>query len=93
MNGGIALNYSGSSGRNALWGTSSRGHKCIIRFLLENGNCEIIPDCEGATLIEIAATDGHWNADDGFIMHGPTIRTDRATYPRTSNMNHQNLAF
>ena len=41
------------------WGASKSGHKTIIRYLLQNGCCLNILDCEGVTPIDIAAREGH----------------------------------
>jgi ankyrin repeat protein len=56
---GMALDYGDTFGRTALCGAAKRGHKNIIRFLLENGICTNTPDCLGFTSVAIAAKEGH----------------------------------
>jgi len=51
---GTALDYCDNFGCTALWAAAQRGHKSIIRFLLDNSSCVNIPDC-GLTPMYIAA--------------------------------------
>jgi hypothetical protein len=46
VEGGLALNCGETFRRTALWGAAKSGHKLIIKFLLQNGSCVNIPECE-----------------------------------------------
>ena len=80
MKAGTALDYGDPYGRTALWGAAKRGHKSIIRFLLENGSFVNIPDCKGVTPIYIAAKEGHWGAVDEFPKYKPIINPEVTEY-------------
>ena len=73
---GIPLDNGDHFGRTALWGAAEGGHKLIIRFLLQNGSCVNIPDCEGVTPRDIAIRKGHWGAVNEFLKHDRDIRPE-----------------
>jgi len=56
-----------------LWGAAKNGHKSIIRFLLQNGSCVNVPDCEGVTPLEIAAREGHKGVVRELLNHGAKV--------------------
>jgi ankyrin repeat protein len=70
---GTALDGGDPFGRTALWVAAKSGHKSIIRFLLQNGSCVNIPDCEGVRPTDIAAREGQWGAVNEFMKHDPEI--------------------
>jgi ankyrin repeat protein len=71
---GVALDRGDPFGRTALWGAAKSGHKLIIRYLLQNGSCVNIPDCEVVTPTDIAVREGHWGAVEEFLKHDPEIK-------------------
>jgi len=73
---GVALDCGDSFGRTALWVAATSGHKLIIRFLLQNGSCVNIPDCEGVRPIDIAVREGHWGAVNEFLGLDTGIRPE-----------------
>jgi ankyrin repeat protein len=73
---GVALDYGDPFGRTALWGAAKSGHKLIIRFLLQNGSCVNIPDCEGVRPTDIAVREGHWGAVNEFLKYDPEKRPE-----------------
>jgi ankyrin repeat protein len=75
---GVALDGGDSFGRTALWVDAKCGHRLIIRFLLQNGSCVNIPDCERVRPIDIAVREGHWGAVNEFLEHDPDIRPEGA---------------
>ena len=77
---GVALDCGDPCGRTALWGAAKRGHKSIIRFLLQNGSCGNLPDSEGVTPIDIAAIEGHWDTVDEFLKHDTIIGPEGTEY-------------
>jgi serine/threonine-protein phosphatase 6 regulatory ankyrin repeat subunit B len=77
---GTALDYCDNFGCTALWAAAQRGHKSIIRFLLEKGSCVNMPDCEGLTPMDIAARKSFWHAVDEFLKHHLIIRPEGIEY-------------
>jgi ankyrin repeat protein len=73
---GVALDCGDPFGRTALWVAAKSGHKLIIRFLLQNGSCVNIPDCEGVRPTDIAVREGHLGAVNEFLKHDPDIRPE-----------------
>jgi len=77
---GVAVECGDLFGRTALWGAAKRGHKSIIKFLLQNGSCVNVPDSKGFTPIDIAVIEGHWDAVDEFLKHDPIIGPEGREY-------------
>jgi len=55
---GIAVEYGDIFGTHCTVGAAKRRHKTIIRFLLENGSCTNVPDCDEFTRLAITAKEG-----------------------------------
>jgi len=70
---GIALDYGDPFGRTALWSAAKSGHKLIVRYLLQNGSCVNIPDCEGVRPTDIAVGQCQWGAVNEFLKYDPEI--------------------
>jgi ankyrin repeat protein len=56
-----------------MLGAAKRGHKLIIRFLLQYGSCVNIPECEGVRPTDIAVRESHWGAVNEFLKHDSGI--------------------
>jgi len=80
VEGGIALDGGDPFRRTALWGAAKGGHKLIVRFLLQNGSCVNIPDCEGVRPTDIAVREDHWGAVKEILEHDPEIKHEGIKY-------------
>ena len=70
---GIAVEYGDIFGTHCTVGAAKRRHKTIIRFLLENGSCTNVPDCDEFTRLAITAKEGHCKIVYEFLDHNPKI--------------------
>jgi ankyrin repeat protein len=77
---GTALDYCDNFGCTVLWAAAQRGHKSIIRFLLENSSCMNMSDCEGLTPMYFATRQRYWHAFDQFLEHDSVIRPEGIEY-------------